>query len=117
MDKLMINTYEEFDITGGISIDEFLSKYQEVTSKVICEYEQVSDFKIECASDDGHYSYNGEGYQSILVCFKRLETDEEFEIRKNQQQYIKENSINSLKKLIDNNKEEAVKYIKELNLI
>lgn len=85
MDKLMVNTYEEFDITGGISIDEFLSKYQEVTSKVLCEYEQVSDFKIECARDDGHYSIDGEGYQSILVYFKRLETDEEFEIRKNQQ--------------------------------
>lgn len=36
---------------------------------------------------------------------------------KNQQKWIKENATNSLKKLIDNNKEEAVKYIKELNLI
>ena len=116
MDKLMITDYEEFDITGGISIDDFLSKYQEITSKVICEYEQVSNFKIQCTRDDGYYT-NGEVYQGILVYFNRLETDEEAEIRKNQSNWIKESKINSLKKMIDNNKEEAVKYIKELNLI
>lgn len=117
MNKLIVTDYEEFDITGGISIDDFLSKFKEVISKVLCEYEQVSDFKIQCARDDGYYRLDGEGYQSILVYFNRLETDEEFETRKNQQKWIKENATNSLKKLIDNNKEEAVKYIKELGLI
>lgn len=117
MNKIIVDTYEEFDITGGISIDDFLSKYQEITSKILCEYEQVSDFKIECSRDDGHYSSNGKGYQSILVYFKRLETDDEFEFRKNQSNLMKEYTINSLKKFIDNYKEEAVKYIKELGLI
>ena len=117
MNKLMVNDYVEFDITGGISIDEFLSKYKEITSKILCEYEQVSDFKIECSRDDGYYSSDGKGYQSILVYFTRLETDEEFESRKNQSNLMKEYVINSLKKFIDNYKEETVKYIKELGLI
>lgn len=117
MNKLMVDDYEEFDITGGISIEDFLSKYQEITSKVTCEYEQVSDFRIQCVRDDGHYSYDGEGYQSILVYFKRLETDDEFEMRKNRQNWSKENAIKSLKQQIDDNQEEAVKYIKELGLI
>lgn len=117
MNKLIVSDYREFDITGGISIDEFLSKYKQITSKILCEYEQVSDFKIECSRDDGYYSSDGKGYQSILVYFNRLETDAEFEFRKNQSNLMKEYAINSLKKFIDNNKEEAVKYIKELGLI
>lgn len=119
MNKLMVNDYVEFDITGGISIDDFLSKYQEITSKVTLEYEQVSDFKIQCTS--GYYNDKENHYQSILVCFRRLETDDEFESRKEQLKYIeegrKEHEINSMKRLIDNNKEDAIKYIKELNLI
>lgn len=115
MNKFMVTDYIEFDITGGISIDDFLSKYQEATSKALCEYEQVSNFEIECTS--GYYNDGEEHYQSILVYFKRLETDDEFEDRKNKQKLVEERTINSLKNLIDNNKEEAVKYIKELNLI
>lgn len=115
MNKLMVSDFTEFDITGGISIDDFLSKYQEVTSKVLCEYEQVSDFKLECTS--GYYNDGENHYESILVYFKRLETDDEFEYRKNQSNLMKEYAINSLKKFIDNYKEEAVKYIKELGLI
>lgn len=115
MNKLMVNDYVEIDITGGISIDEFLSKYQEVTSKVLCEYEQVSGFKLECTS--GYYNDGENHYQSILVYFRRLETDDEFESRKIKINFAKEHTINSLKRLIDDNKEEAVKYLKELNLI
>lgn len=119
MNKLIVTDYVEIDITGEISIDEFLSKYKEITSKILCKYEQVSDFKIECTS--GYYNDEENHYQSILVYFKRLETDDEFESRKEQLKCIEERSkeyaINSLKKWIDNNKEEAVKYLKELNLI
>lgn len=119
MNKLIVTDYVEIDITGGISIDDFLSKYQEATSKALCEYEQVSDFKLECTS--GYYNDGENHYESILVYFKRLETDDEFESRKEQLKYIeereKEHEINSMKRLIDGNKEEAVKYIKELGLI
>lgn len=115
MNKLIVNDYVEFDITGGISIDDFLSKYQEVTSKVTCEYEQVSDFKIEC--ECGYYNDNENYYQSIVVSFNRLETDDEFEMHKNQQNWAKETTLKSLKQMIDYNKEEAVNYIKELGLI
>lgn len=115
MNKLIVTDYVEIDITGGISIEDFLSKYQEVTSKALCEYEQVSNFEIECTS--GYYNDGEEHYESILVYFKRLETDDELEARKMKINFAKEHTINSLKKLIDNNKEEAVKYIKELNLI
>lgn len=52
MNKLIVNDCVEFDITDGISIDDFLSEYQKVTSNVLCKYEQVSDFKIQCARDD-----------------------------------------------------------------
>lgn len=115
MNKLIVTDYVEIDITGGISIDDFLSKYQEATSKALCEYEQVSDFKLECTS--GYYNDGENHYESILVYFKRLETDDEVESRKVKINFAKEHAINSLKRLIDDNKEEAVKYIKELNLI
>lgn len=113
MDKKIVTEPVEIDTTGGISINEFLSKYKEITSEALSRYDQVSNFEITGASYGDDESF----YQSIIISFDRLETDSEFEARKYKSERAKEDEINSLKKLIDNNKEEAVKYIKELNLI
>lgn len=115
MEKIIVRDDISFDITEGIYIEEFIKKYNEVTSKIMCEYELTSKFKIEC--DCGYYNDDENYYQSIIISFNRLETDDEFEKRKNQQECIRKNAIKSLKQMIDNNKEEAVKYIKELGLI
>lgn len=115
MEKLIERDFVAFDITEGIPFFEFVEKYQELTSKVKREYGFASDFKIECES--GYYNDNENYYQSIIISFNRLETDDEFEMRKNRQNWSKENAIKSLKQQIDDNQEEAVKYIKELGLI
>lgn len=115
MEKIIIHDDISFDITEGISIEDFIKKYHELTSKVMREYESAYNFKIECES--GYYNDNENYYQSIIISFNRLETNDEFEIRKNQQEWRKESAIKSLKQMIDRNQEEAVKYIKELGLI
>ena len=65
--------------------------------------------------DASEYEESGEAY--LMVSWLDWETEEEFELRMCQKEWAKERAVESLKRLIDANPQEAVEYIKELNLI
>jgi hypothetical protein len=65
--------------------------------------------------DASGYEDFGECY--LMVGWRDWETEEEFEKRMWDKKWAKERAVESLKHLIDRNPQEAVEYIKELNLI
>jgi hypothetical protein len=114
-EKNIISDHAILDITGGVSFDDFVTRYKELTSKIVDDFEVVSDFKIDCES--GYYNDTEDYYERIVIYYNRYETNEETELRKDQVRWHEERRMSYLKRLIDDNKEEAVKYLKELNLI
>ena len=52
-----------------------------------------------------------------MVSWVDWETEKEFEMRMYEKLWAKERAVESLKRLIDRNPQEAVEYIKDLNLI
>ena len=65
--------------------------------------------------DASEYEENGESY--LMVSWVDWETENDFEMRMYEKLWAKERAVESLKRLIDRNPQEAVEYIKELNLI
>lgn len=115
MQKNIIRDRICFDISEGVTFDFLNKKYLEKVNYINSKFEQVSNIKIECES--GYYNDDEDYYESIIVAFDRLETDEEFEDRKYRIQLSKENKNKYLREFIDKNKEEAIEYLKELGLI
>ena len=115
MERIIKSDSTFISITGGITMEELISKYKKKVSEITLRYEQVSNFKIRC--DCLEYN-DGEYYEEqIIISFYRLETEDEYKSRLIQNSRIKENTVNSMKKLIDSNKEETISYLKELGLI
>lgn len=115
MEKINVKDHRSIDITNGITLENLINKYEKVIAELQGEYENISDIHIECES--GYYNDGEEYYEDIIIVFKRLETDEEYESRIKETEYRKTRAIESLRKIIDSNKEEAVKYLKEIGLI
>ena len=65
--------------------------------------------------DASEYEENGEAY--LMVSWVDWETEKDFELRMYEKEWAKERAVESLKRLIDRNPQEAVEYIKELKLI
>ena len=65
--------------------------------------------------DASEYEESGEAY--LMVSWVDWETEKDFELRMYEKQWAKERAVESLKRLIDRNPQEAVEYIKDLNLI
>jgi len=65
--------------------------------------------------DASEYEENGEAY--LMVSWLDWETENDFELRMYEKLWAKERAVESLKRLIDRNPQEAVEYIKDLNLI
>ena len=65
--------------------------------------------------DASEYEETGEAY--LMVSWVDWETEKDFELRMYEKQWAKERAVESLKRLIDRNPQEAVEYIKELKLI
>ena len=81
--------------------------------KAKTEYEGKED--VELWIDASNYDEFGECY--VMVSWKDWETEEDFERRMWEKKRFKERSIESLKRLIDNNPQETVEYIKQKKLI
>ena len=119
MEKILKTDCRSFDVTKGITIEDFNEKYNQIISNLKDKYGYITDIKIHAECD----TYNdGEDYfEEININYKRYETDEEFERRvtlaKIQKSEKKEQELKLLKKYIESHKDEAVKYMKELNLI
>lgn len=62
--------------------------------------------------------YEDDDYDSyLMVSWLDWETEEDYEKRLWEKKWAKERAVESLKRLIENNKEEALEIIKELNLV
>lgn len=119
MEKILKKDYRLFDVTKGITIEDFNKKYNQIISHLKDKYGYITDIKIH--ADCGTYNDGEDYYEEININYKRYETDEEFEICTNlakiQKSEQKERELNLLKQYMESHKDEAVKYMKELNLI
>ena len=117
MEKLLKQDQISFDITEGITIEEFNDKYNERLKYLKDKYGYITDIKIH--SDSGEYNDGEDHYEEININYKRYETDEEFEKRKNWIEYRKIEQerieIEKMKEYISSHKDEAIKYINSFN--
>lgn len=117
MKKQLRTDYRSFDITRGITIEDFNEKYNQIISKLKDKYGYITNIKIKCES----YEYNnGENYaEQINICYSRYETDEEFERRKDLNELLdnerKEKEITLMKEYIQSHKTEALEIINNLS--
>lgn len=119
MEKQLRHDSRSFNVTDGLTIEEFNEKYNQIISQLKEKYGYITDIKIhpEC----GTYNDGEDYYEEININYKRYETDEEFEKRKNWIEYRKkeqkETELTLMKQYIKSNPTDAIKYIKECGLI
>ena len=118
MEKQLKSDFRLFDVTSGITIEEFNDKYNKLLKEIKDKYGYITDVKIhaECST----YNDNEDYYEEIYIRYKRYETDEEFERRKNWIEDCKiaekRLEIEKMKGFINSHTDEAIKYIKELGI-
>lgn len=119
MEKQLRKDCRSFDVTNGITIEEFNDKYKKILKQIKDRYGYITNIKIH--AECGTYNDGEDYFEEIHINYSRYETDEEFErrinlteMRKTEQ---KEREVKLLKQYIESNKDEVVKYMKELNLI
>lgn len=116
MEKILKDDRVQFEVTSGITIEEFNEKYNQLVWFLKDKYGYITDVKISCHS----YEYNdGEDHEDVIdINYKRYETDEEFERRSNWIEYRnkeqEENNLKKLKEYIEKYPEIATKYMNEL---
>lgn len=87
MEKLLKEDRTSFEISSGVTIEEFNDNYNKLLKDVKDKYGYITDIKIYC--DSGEYNDGESYYNDIEIHFKRYETDEEFERRKYWEEYRK----------------------------
>ena len=116
MEKILKDDNVQFEVTSGITIEEFNEKYNQLIWFLKDKHGYITDIKISCHS----YEYNdGENYEEVIdINYKRYETDEEFERRKNWIECRKkdqnERELKLLKEYIEKYPDIATKYMNEL---
>lgn len=119
MEKQLKKDCVSFDVTQGITIEEFNNKYNQIISQLKDKHGYITDVKIHAECDT--YNDGRDYYEEININYKRYETDEEFEQRTDWAETLKvrqeERELKLLKEYMESHKDEAVKYMKELNLI
>jgi hypothetical protein len=116
MEKQLKQDCWSFDVTKGITIDEFNDKYNKILKRIKDKHGYITDVKIH--AECGEYN-DGEGYyEEININYKRFETDEEFERRKNWIEYRKIEQerieIEKMEEYIEKYPDIATKYMNEL---
>lgn len=117
MEKVFVHDQISFEVTSGVTIEEFNDKYNKLLKEVKDKYGYITNIKIKCES----YEYNdGENYvEQINICYSRYETDEEFERRKDWNEFLKneqkEREIKLMKQYIQSYKTEALEIINNLS--
>lgn len=116
MEKQLKDDKVQFEVTSGITIEEFNEKYNQLIWFLKDKYGYITDVKISCHS----YEYNDgeEYYEEININYSRYETDEEFERRSNWIENInkeqREHDLEKLKECIEKYPEIAKIYMNEL---
>jgi hypothetical protein len=116
MEKQLKQDCRSFDITKGMTIEEFNDKYNKILKQIKDKHGYITDVKIH--AECGEYNDGEDYYEEININYKRFETDEEFERRKNWIECRKrdqnERELNLLKEYIEKYPEIANKYMNEL---
>lgn len=116
MEKQLKSDYRAFDITEGITIEEFNDKYSKLLKEIKDKHGYITDVKIHAECDT--YNDGEDYYEKINIEYKHYETDEEFERRKNWHESMaiiqKENDLKRLKEYIEKYPDIATKYMNEL---
>lgn len=116
MEKQLKTDCRSFDVTKGITIEEFNDKYNQIISQLKDKYGYITDVIIH--PESGTYNDGEDYYEEININYKRYETDEEFERRKNWIECRKkdqnERELKLLKEYIEKYPEIANKYMNEL---
>ena len=94
---------------ASYSFKEIKDKLETIEKEV--EGKEVIDIWVDASG------YNEEGEAYLMVSWNDWETKEDYESRLQNNKWAKECAIESMKRLISRNKEEAVEILKELNLI
>lgn len=119
MEKQLKKGCRSFDITKGMTIEEFNDKYNKILKQIKDKYGYITDIKIH--AECGTYNDGEDYYEEININYSRYETDEEFERRTDWAESLKlrqeERELTLFKEYIESHRDEALKYIKELNLI
>lgn len=117
MEKLLKQDQISFDVTSGVTIEEFNDKYNKLLKEVKDKYGYITNIKIH--AECGTYNDGEDYYEEININYSRYETDEEFEKRKKWIEYRKSEQkrieIEKMKEYINSHTDEAIKYIKELD--
>lgn len=116
MEKQLQTDCRSFDISEGITIEEFNDKYNKLLKEIKDKYGYITNIKIHAES--GTYNDGEDYYEEINIRYSRYETDEEFEKRKNWIEYRKSEQgrieIEKMKEYISSHTDEAIKYINSL---
>lgn len=116
MKKQLKIDYRSFDVTKGITIEEFNDKYNKIISQLEDKYGKISNIKIYAES--GTYNDDEDYFGQININYSRYETDDEFEKRKNWIEYRNkeqtENDLKKLKEYIKKYPDIAKEYMNEL---
>lgn len=116
MGKQLRTDCRSFDVTRGITIEEFNDKYNKIISQLEDKYGKISNIQIYAES--GYYNDDEDYFAQINVNFSRYETDDEFEKRTNWIEYRNkeqtENEIKKLKEYIKKYPDIANEYMNEL---
>ena len=116
MEKQLKEDRIQFNVTSGVTIEEFNENYNQLVYYLKDKYGYITDVKISCHS----YEYNdGADYEEVIdIIYKRYETDEELIRRTNWTQMRKEEQeereLKLLKQYIELHTDEAIKYINSL---
>lgn len=121
MEKQLKHDCRSFNVdeSKGITIEDFNEKYNQIISQLKDKHGYITDIKIhpEC----GTYNDGENYYEEINIKYKRYETDEEFEKRKNwiecRKKEQNERELELMKEYISSHPADAIKYIKECGLV
>lgn len=119
MEKQLKTDCRSFDVDAskGITIEDFIEKYNQIISQLKDKYGYITNIKIhpEC----GTYNDDEDYYEQVNIKYSRYETDEEFEKRKSWAEYRKSEQerveIEKMKEYIQSHKNEALEFINDLN--
>lgn len=116
MEKTLKQDCRSFDITKGMTIEEFNDKYNKILKQIKDKHGYIANVKIH--AECGEYNDGEDYYEEINIKYSRYETDEEFEKRKNWIEYRnkeqKKNDLKKLKEYIEKYPEIANRYMNEL---
>jgi len=103
--KKQIGVFAYFE---EIDLDELMSSIEKIKSEITYNSELNGGNKLKWSYDD----FDDE--ITLYLSWDDYETEEEVERRLFEKEYFKKRAVDSMKELIDKNKEEAIEYIKEL---